>query len=81
MRRIIIACDGTGQSASRGAATTSTNVNRFCHALATDFKSTPDNDIPAQQLVFYQSGVGTTAGGKIHGAVSRKSIRSLVPQG
>lgn len=69
MRRIIIACDGTGQSASREVKPT-TNVIRFCHALSTDFKSTPANPISAQQILFYQSGVGTAAGGIVHDAVA-----------
>jgi uncharacterized protein (DUF2235 family) len=51
MKRIIILCDGTGQSANRGESSVSSNVNRFAHAL--------DNNGPVQQLVFYQSGVGT----------------------
>jgi uncharacterized protein (DUF2235 family) len=51
MKRIIILCDGTGQSASRGEYSVSTNVNRFSHALS--------NDGPVQQLIFYQSGIGT----------------------
>lgn len=53
MKRIIIAFDGTGQSASRGDWSVSTNVNRLCHALL----NSPD--LPVQQLVFYVSGVGT----------------------
>jgi uncharacterized protein (DUF2235 family) len=51
MRLIIIACDGTGQSSSRGKVTVPTNVTRLCRALS----SSPD----APQIVFYQSGVGT----------------------
>jgi hypothetical protein len=51
MKRIIVLCDGTGQSASRGAESVSTNVNRIGHALK--------NRGPVQQLVFYQSGIGT----------------------
>lgn len=53
MKRIIVACDGTGQSASRGAWSTATNVNRICHALLNSTTA------PVQQIVFYQSGVGT----------------------
>jgi uncharacterized protein (DUF2235 family) len=50
-RRIIVACDGTGQSASRGGDSIPTNVTRFCDALS--------NSGDVQQIVFYQSGVGT----------------------
>ncbi|EIM79463.1 uncharacterized protein STEHIDRAFT_69453 [Stereum hirsutum FP-91666 SS1] len=53
MKRIIIAYDGTGQSASHGDWSIYTNVNRLCHALL----NSPD--LPVQQLVFYVSGVGT----------------------
>lgn len=53
MKRIIIAFDGTGQSASRGDWSISTNVNRLCHALLNS------RDLRVQQLVFYVSGVGT----------------------
>ncbi|KAF9465791.1 hypothetical protein BDZ94DRAFT_305413 [Collybia nuda] len=66
-RRMVIACDGTGQSASREIKPT-TNVIRFCHALSTDFSSTSHRDIPAQQMIFYQSGIGTAASGIIHDA-------------
>ncbi|KIK54067.1 hypothetical protein GYMLUDRAFT_249828 [Collybiopsis luxurians FD-317 M1] len=52
MKRIIVACDGTGQSSSRGKYSVSTNVNRLCHALS----NSPDI---VQQVVFYQSGIGT----------------------
>jgi hypothetical protein len=51
MKRIIIACDGTGQSASRGGNSIPTNVTHFCDALS--------NSSSTQQIVFYQSGVGT----------------------
>ena len=51
MRHIIIACDGTGQSSSRGDNTVPSNVTRLCRALS----STPQ--VP--HIVFYQSGIGT----------------------
>jgi uncharacterized protein (DUF2235 family) len=51
-RRIVIACDGTGQSTNRGGgASIATNVTRFCDALS--------NSGDVQQIVYYQSGVGT----------------------
>ncbi|KIK54083.1 hypothetical protein GYMLUDRAFT_1024368 [Collybiopsis luxurians FD-317 M1] len=52
MKRIIVACDGTGQSLSRGEYSGSTNVNRLCHALS-------NSSDTIQQIVFYQSGIGT----------------------
>ncbi|KAH9836798.1 uncharacterized protein C8Q71DRAFT_708144 [Rhodofomes roseus] len=54
MKRIIVACDGTNQSASRGDMTVSTNVNRFTHAMLNDSKKAG-----VEQIVFYQSGIGT----------------------
>jgi uncharacterized protein (DUF2235 family) len=51
MKRIIVLCDGTGQSASRGDESVSTNVNRIGHALS--------HKGPVQQLIYYQSGIGT----------------------
>ena len=54
MKRIIILCDGTGQSASRGELAVPTNVHRFGHAVLNDPKKSG-----AEQVVFYQSGVGT----------------------
>lgn len=53
MKRIIVACDGTGHSASRDAWSAATNVNRICHALLNSTTA------PVQQIVFYQSGIGT----------------------
>ncbi|KZT67903.1 hypothetical protein DAEQUDRAFT_728392 [Daedalea quercina L-15889] len=68
MKRIIVACDGTGQSASRGDLSVSTNVNRLGHALLNDTEKTG-----VEQIVFYQSGVGTedlgTAGNLVQGAI------------
>ena len=54
MKRIIILCDGTGQSASRGELAVPTNVHRFGHAVLNDPKKSG-----VEQVVFYQSGVGT----------------------
>jgi uncharacterized protein (DUF2235 family) len=51
MKRIIIACDGTCQSSNRGDNSIPTNVTRLCRALS--------NTSAVQQIVFYQSGVGT----------------------
>jgi uncharacterized protein (DUF2235 family) len=50
-KRIIILCDGTGQSSARGAHSVHTNVTRFGQALR--------HDGGVQQLIFYQSGIGT----------------------
>ena len=53
MKRIIIACDGTGQSSHHGDYKIPSNVARFCSALSNDSFASP------QQIVFYQSGVGS----------------------
>ena len=53
MKRIIVACDGTGQSSSHGDYKIPTNVARFCDALSNNSSTEP------QQMVFYQSGVGS----------------------
>jgi uncharacterized protein (DUF2235 family) len=50
-KRIILLCDGTGQSCSRGEHSVHTNVTRFGQALR--------HDGGMQQLIFYQSGIGT----------------------
>jgi uncharacterized protein (DUF2235 family) len=73
MKRMIILCNGTGQSADRGETSVSTNVNRFVHAL--------DNEQRPTQLIFYQSGIGTDDIGRwtsgILGALSSAYRRTL----
>ena len=53
MKRIIVACDGTDQSANHGNDNFPTNVARFCDALSNSSSTEP------QQSVIYQSGVGS----------------------
>ena len=53
MKRIIIACDGTGQSANHGDDKFPTNVSRFCDALSNSSSTGP------LQIILYQSGVGS----------------------
>ena len=55
MKRIIIACDGTGQSSHNGDYQIPSNVARFCAALSNSGSSSTE----PQQIVFYQSGVGS----------------------
>ncbi|KAJ8093130.1 hypothetical protein PM082_020615 [Marasmius tenuissimus] len=56
MKHIIVACDGTGNSASRGKEySPSTNVNRICHAI----RPCATGPKPIRQMIFYQSGIGT----------------------
>ena len=65
-RRIIVACDGTGQSSTRGEAAVSTNVNRICHSLSENSE--------LEQIVYYQSGVGTGSLGRVYHAVAGKGV-------
>ncbi|KAG8800318.1 hypothetical protein FRC20_007719 [Serendipita sp. 405] len=70
-KRLIVCCDGTGQSATGdGKATVPTNVTRFARSLKTSeyipaTEADPNTEQPAQaawevqQVVLYQTGVGT----------------------
>ncbi|KAG8859921.1 hypothetical protein FRB91_005791 [Serendipita sp. 411] len=70
-KRLIVCCDGTGQSATGdGKATVPTNVTRFARSLMTSeyipaIEADPNTEQPAQaawevqQVVLYQTGVGT----------------------
>lgn len=59
-KRLIICCDGTGQSSLRGPAAMPTNVTRFCAALKGE----------AIQIIYYQSGVGTATIGQMYATVA-----------
>ena len=61
-KRLIVCCDGTGQSATDGSPAVPTNVTRFARALMTSLIVPPYLDDPAQeipQIVLYQTGIGT----------------------
>lgn len=65
-KRLIVCCDGTGQSSSTGHAKVPTNVFRFAQALKTSVPmgGTPDEpywEIP--QVVLYQTGIGADGTG------------------
>ena len=92
MKRLIVLCDGTGNSATRGSADLATNVKRLADTLEPDFYTDEyydcnehanhsDSSSPLQepvcprcprcprtkqtkrpQIIFYQSGVGTSTG-------------------
>ncbi|KAH8597706.1 hypothetical protein B0O99DRAFT_684422 [Bisporella sp. PMI_857] len=56
--RLIVACDGTWQSASTGPPAETTNVTHFCRALVShDLRQ--GNRRKRKQIVFHQSGVGS----------------------
>jgi len=61
-KRLIVGCDGTGQSSMRGPAAIPTNVTRLCSALQGS----------ATQIIFYQSGVGTATIGEMYTTVASK---------
>ena len=58
MKRLVVLCDGTGQSTHRGPESAfPTNVKTFGDCLAqTDSKTGQ----PVPQIIYYQSGVGTS---------------------
>jgi len=63
-KRIIICCDGSGQSAVSGEESIPSNVTRLCRAI--DPVGIDKNDkCPWQQVVWYDSGVGTNSAGKV----------------
>jgi uncharacterized protein (DUF2235 family) len=68
-KRLIVCCDGTGQSATDGVSAVPTNITRFARALKTGNFTTPTpNPQPGEkvepiyeipQIVLYQTGIGT----------------------
>lgn len=78
MKRIIIACDGTGCSPFRGTEAIHSNLSRLCRA----FSNSPG--LATKQIVLYQSGVGTqdlTPGGKFIDRVIGKGLADSVADG
>ncbi|OJJ49996.1 hypothetical protein ASPZODRAFT_139334 [Penicilliopsis zonata CBS 506.65] len=59
-KRIILCCDGTWQSAVSGKKNCPSNVTLICRSLN---PVGTDKDGEWQQVVWYDSGVGTTSGG------------------
>ena len=59
-KRIIICCDGTWQSATSGKKNVPSNVTRLCRSL--NHVGTDENGDQWQQIVWYDSGVGTSPG-------------------
>lgn len=71
-KRIIICCDGTWQSAVSGEKNVPSNVTRLCRAL--NSVGTDEDGEVWQQVVWYDSGVGTTSlalGTAIEGAIGQ----------
>ncbi|KAJ5387080.1 hypothetical protein N7509_009621 [Penicillium cosmopolitanum] len=59
-KRIIICCDGTWQSAVSGKKNVPSNVTRLCRSL--NHTGTDEHGNQWQQVVWYDSGVGTSPG-------------------
>ena len=59
LKRIIICCDGTWQSSVSGEKHIPSNVTRLCRHLASAVVDKDNKEW--QQVVFYDSGVGTGA--------------------
>lgn len=71
-KRIVICCDGTWQSAVSGEKNVPSNVTRLCRAL--NRVGTDENGKVWQQVVWYDSGVGTTSlalGTAVEGAIGQ----------
>ncbi|CAG8935842.1 unnamed protein product [Penicillium salamii] len=60
-KRIIVCCDGSGQSAVSGKRSVPSNVTRLCRAI----NSVGTTDKTWQQIVWYDSGVGTNSNGQV----------------
>lgn len=60
MKRLIVLCDGTGQSSYRGSdGQYPTNVKNFSDCLAQTY-TVGDSPEEHPQIIYYQSGVGTS---------------------
>jgi uncharacterized protein (DUF2235 family) len=56
-KRLIVCCDGTGNSSDKGTSNYSSNVARMSRVIARVGITPEGEKVP--QLVYYQSGVGT----------------------
>jgi uncharacterized protein (DUF2235 family) len=66
-----------GDHASKGDSSYQTNITRICHALADDAIMPDGSRIP--QIIYYQSGVGSSAPTAIGRAIAGEWLFSLVP--
>ncbi|EWC46064.1 hypothetical protein DRE_04638 [Drechslerella stenobrocha 248] len=62
-KRLIICCDGTWLGTDKGVAATPSNVARLVKAIAP--KQMDENGHETQQVVYYQSGIGSTSWGGV----------------
>lgn len=76
MKRLIVGCDGTWQSADTGPADDPSNVTNLCRAL--NYTTSPEKG-EIEQIVLYQPGVGTGELTPVQHALSG-NLLSLTPQ-
>ncbi|EGX44889.1 hypothetical protein AOL_s00176g60 [Orbilia oligospora ATCC 24927] len=62
-KRVIICCDGTWQGSDKGVETVPSNIARLVKAIAP--KKLDGDGRETQQVVFYQSGIGSTSWGTV----------------
>lgn len=60
MKRLIVLCDGTGQSSYRGNGSFPSNVKILGDCLAQEY-TVPGDDDKHPQIIYYQSGVATAS--------------------
>ena len=73
-KRLIVCCDGTweaGDHATKGDSSYQTNITRICHALADDAVWSDGTKIP--QIIYYQSGVGSSSPTGVGRAIAGQS--------
>ena len=86
-KRLIVCCDGTGQSSSTGHQVIPTNVSRLVQALQTSRihhkhvesgkLNTIDGVEEVPQIVLYQTGIGADGVTRISKTLARKSFVRL----
>jgi len=57
-KRLIVGCDGSWQTSDQATGNVSSNVTNMCRALSHEAKIGEGEAI--QQIIYYQSGVGTS---------------------
>ncbi|EPS38465.1 hypothetical protein H072_7763 [Dactylellina haptotyla CBS 200.50] len=62
-KRVIICCDGTWQGSDKGVTTVPSNIARLVKAIAP--KKKDDDGHETQQIVYYQSGIGSSSWGTV----------------
>ncbi|KAJ8475343.1 hypothetical protein ONZ45_g15643 [Pleurotus djamor] len=82
-KRLIVCCDGTGQADSHGKQVVPSNVARFARALQVSEKIPANeaenrlHDEEVQQVVLYQTGIGTDTTASLSGAIAGKTAEAF----